>query len=167
MGLTLLDLLVAVAVILIIAAIASPWLVGARTAANEASAIAALRAISAAEDLYARACGQGAYAASLPRLGLPPPGSSAPFLAQTLTASPSPVNDGYTISVEPGADASPGPNDCHGMATVSSFYATAQPVTLGTTGTRSFATTGAHRIWQLVGGQAPTEPFLAPATPIQ
>jgi len=40
-------------------------------------------------------------------------------------------------------------------------------MTMGTTGTRSFAVNVGNAIWQLTGGAAPGEPFGAPATPIQ
>jgi type IV pilus assembly protein PilA len=166
-GMTLLELLVVVAVILIIAAFATPRLLRARTTANETAAIGALRAISTAEDLYAKACGQGGFAASLPTLGIGPPGTNAPFLSAELTGSATPQSDGYTFAVTPGAHSSPGPLDCNGSQTISSFYASAAPQTLGTSGTRAFATTAAHTIWQLAGGQPPAEPFGNPATTIQ
>ena len=60
-----------------------------------------------------------------------------------------------------------GAPDCNGTPTGSTFYATATPLTAGTTGTRAFATNPAHTIWQLVGQNPPTEPFVNPATPIQ
>jgi len=164
---TLLELLLVVAVILIIAAIATPRLLRARTTANETAALAEMRAISTAEDLYAKVCGQGGFAGSLTVLGSTPPGSTAPFLSPALTSSPAPQSDGYTFVVAPGSGATPGPNDCNGGPTASTFYATAVPLTVGTTGTRSFATNPGHTIWQLVGGNPPTEPFGAPATIIQ
>ena len=51
-GFTLIELLIVVAIIAIIAAIAVPNLLNARMAANETSAIAALRAISSAQVAY-------------------------------------------------------------------------------------------------------------------
>jgi type IV pilus assembly protein PilA len=166
-GMTLLELLLVVAVILIIAAIATPRLLRARTTANETAAIAAMRAISTAEDLYAKTCGQGGFAGSLTALGITPAGSNAPFLSADLTGSPAPQSDGYTFVVVPGNGSSPGPDDCNGGVTVSTFYSSAVPLTVGTTGTRSFAINPGHTIWQLVGGNPPTEPFGAPATVIQ
>ena len=61
----------------------------------------------------------------------------------------------------------PGPNDCNGTATKTAYYATAIPQTFGTTGGRSFATNAGNTIWQVSAAAAPTEPFGAPATPIQ
>jgi type II secretory pathway pseudopilin PulG len=164
---TLLELLLVVAIILIIAAIAAPRLLRARTTANETAAIGAMRAISTAEDLYSKACGTGGFAIALPTLGVPPPGTDAPFLSQDLTVAAAPQKDGYTFVLAAGNGAVAGPADCNGTPTGTTFYATAVPLTLGTTGTRAFATNPAHTIWQAVGANAPTEPFSAPATPIQ
>jgi type IV pilus assembly protein PilA len=51
-GFSLIELLVVVAIILIIAAIATPSLINSRLAANEASAVGSLRAINTAEVTY-------------------------------------------------------------------------------------------------------------------
>ena len=166
-GFTLIELLIAMTIIAIIAALATPRLLRARMNATESAAIGAMRAIGTAEQMYASACGQGGFAASLTVLGVPPAGTTAPFLSEDLTAAATALRDGYSFTVTPGANAVNGPNDCNGTATQSAYYASAMPLTFGTTGTRSFATNPAHTIWELVGGQAPTEPFSAPATPIQ
>jgi type II secretory pathway pseudopilin PulG len=164
---TLFELLVVIAIILIIAAIATPRLLRARTAANETAAIAALRAISTAEDIYAKACGDGGFAIALPTLGVSPPGTNAPFLSQDLTVSPAPQKDGFTFTLAAGAGSVQGPTDCNGTPTGTTFYVSAVPATLGASGTRAFATNATHTIWQAVGANPPTEPFSAPATPIQ
>lgn len=164
---TLLELLVVIAVIVIIAAFATPRLLRARTAANETAAIAALRAVATAEDLYAKACGQGGFSSSLQTLGITPPGTQAPFLSPDLTTSATPQKDGYTFALAAGNNAAAGPDDCNGTPTVSTFYATAVPMNVGTTGTRSFAVNPGHTIWQENGGAAPSEPFHAPATIVQ
>ena len=51
-GFTLIELMIVIAIIAIIAAIAIPNLLDARKAANEASAIASLRAIHSAQNIY-------------------------------------------------------------------------------------------------------------------
>ena len=53
-GFTLIELLIVVALILIIAAIAIPSLTSARMNANEASAVASIRAINTSEVTYRR-----------------------------------------------------------------------------------------------------------------
>ena len=51
----------------------------------------------------------------------------------------------------------------------SGYYASAIPLTLGSTGTRSFATNAQGTIWQNTAGTAPAEPFATAGTvaPIQ
>ena len=52
-----------------------------------------------------------------------------------------------------------GPNDCLARATNAGYYATAEPQTHGTTGTRSFAVNAGNTIWQNTTATAPAEPF--------
>jgi prepilin-type N-terminal cleavage/methylation domain-containing protein len=165
-GMTLLELLLVVAIILIIAAVATPRLLRARTTANETAAIGIMRAISTAEDLYSKACASGGFAISLTTLGVPPPGTDAPFLSPAMTISATPQQDGYTFALAAGQNAVIGTPDCNGTPTATTFYATATPLTLGTSGTRAFAINPSHTIWQLVGQNPPTEPFVNPATPV-
>ena len=67
-GFSLLELLVAVAVILIVSAIATPNLVRSKMSANEASAVGSLRAINAACANYSFTWGKG-FPVSLSNLG--------------------------------------------------------------------------------------------------
>jgi prepilin-type N-terminal cleavage/methylation domain-containing protein len=66
-GFTLLELMIVVALIMIIAAIAIPGLRDSRISANEASAVASIRAINTAEVSYQSV--YGGYANSLANLG--------------------------------------------------------------------------------------------------
>ena len=68
-GFTLIELLIVVAIIGVIASVAAPGLLRARMAGNEASAIASLRAVNAAQSIFAASCGGGFYAPSLEALG--------------------------------------------------------------------------------------------------
>jgi type IV pilus assembly protein PilA len=63
-GFSLIELLIVVAIILIIAAIAIPNLLRSRMAANEASAVAAVRTVNTSEIVYQSSYG-GSYAPSL------------------------------------------------------------------------------------------------------
>ena len=66
-GFTLLELMIVVALIMIIAAIAIPSLIDSKMSANEASAVASIRAINTAEVSYLSV--YGGYANSLANLG--------------------------------------------------------------------------------------------------
>lgn len=77
-GFSLIELLIVVAIILIIAAIAIPNLLRARTSANEAAAAASVHAIVIAEVGYANAYPSVGYAAALANLGGPPPCTPVP-----------------------------------------------------------------------------------------
>jgi len=166
-GFTLIELLIVVAIISIITALASAGLMRSRAAANESSAIASLRVTFSSQQGYSVACGRGAYATSYLVLGAPPGMSDAGFISTDLGGSMSPMKSGYQFNMVAGAGATAGPTDCNGSATTTAFYATAVPLSVFSGG-RSFATNGSGgAVWQTLGGVAPSEPFAAPATPIQ
>lgn len=74
-GFSLIELLIVVAIILIIAAIAIPNLLKSKASANQASAVASLRAINSVEVMYSSTYNQG-FTTTLTQLGPPSSGNS-------------------------------------------------------------------------------------------
>jgi type IV pilus assembly protein PilA len=166
-GFTLIELLIVVAIISIIAAIAVPGLMRAKMSGNETAALADLRQITVAETMYSAGCGNGGYAGDLPRLGVPAPGSTEAFLSQPLTSSASPIKENYTFNVAPGAGAVDVTADCNAVQSKTGYYAKTVPLSLGSSGSRSFATNASATIWQNNTITPPAEPFtIGTDTPI-
>lgn len=130
-GFTLMELMIVVAVILIIAAMAIPGMKEAKINADEASAVASIRAINQAEVQYQAS--YGGFADSLANLGGADPctksATTACLLDQSLAGG---VKSGYNF-VAVGGNASGGGN--------TSFVVGAAPEVFDRTGKRLFCST--------------------------
>lgn len=141
-GFTLIDMLFVVALIGLLASLAIPGLMRARGAAQASSALGTIRVINSGELSFAISCGLGFYAAELPSLGIAPPGSPEAFLSDELTAGPTVMKSGYTMSLA-GTPAAGAPASCNGLvpgSTAPAYAAVADPLDPGSSVPRFFGT---------------------------
>lgn len=146
-GFSLIELLIVVAIILIIAAIAIPNLLRSRIAANEASAVGSMRTLNTAEVTYNTTYSTVGFACSLGALA-PPSGSASPTssAAGLIDSNLAGGNkSGYTFGI----------TNCSGTP-ATNYQSTADPLTPGTTGQRSFCSDTSGVIKQDGSGSSAT-----------
>jgi hypothetical protein len=112
-----------------------------------------VRAVNSSEATYAASCGGGGFAQTLADLGKAPAGG-VPFISPDLVAG---VKSGYNVGVADGLaaiDVLLAANTCNASAanSRSAFYVHAEPVQVGSTGQRSFASDQRSTIYQLATG---------------
>ena len=129
-GFSLIELLIVVAIIGIIAAIAVPNLLQSKAAANEASAISAIRNVVTSQITFSATVGSGQYAADLAAL------MGANLIDSVLGSG---TKDGYSYVASGSA---------------LTFSITAAPVSVGSTGTRYFFSNESGVIRYNTGGAA-------------
>jgi type IV pilus assembly protein PilA len=160
-GFSLIELLIVVAIILIIAAIAIPNLLRARIAANESSAVSAIRSINTAEFTYNTSYPTSGYAAALTNLGGPAngclPTAATACLIDSVLSNASPGNgskSGYVFLAT-------GLVPVNGANT--SFVSAGSPVTFNVSGVRNFCSTedGVLRFNPGAGGSTPVNTVAA------
>ena len=148
-GFSLIELLIVVAIILIIAAIAIPNLLRARIAANEASAVSAIRTINTAEVTYSTSFPTTGYADLLTNLGGAAPCTPAIATACLLdTVLSGGSKSGYQF-------AAVGANKVNAINTT--YTAGAAPITYNQSGVRNFCSNedGVLRFNPGAAGSAP------------
>jgi type IV pilus assembly protein PilA len=134
-GFSLIELLLVVAIIMVIAAIAIPNLLRSRMAANEASAVSALHTINTAEVTYSATYPGLGFAVALSNLG----GTSTQCASGVAITSANAciIDPVLTLGTKSGYHlAAPGGTPVGGITTT--YVATANPTTPGTTGIRGF-----------------------------
>jgi type IV pilus assembly protein PilA len=160
-GFSLIELLIVVAIILIIAAIAIPNLLRSRIAANEASAVGSLRTLNTAQVTYNTTYPNVGFSATLGALGpfsTPADQNGAGLIDSVLAggaaAATTSTKSGYNFWIGD-------PQPSAGVPPVNQAYAfSAGPVTVNTTGLRSFCTDPSG----VIQWQPATAPFTGATT---
>jgi type IV pilus assembly protein PilA len=134
-GFTLMELLIVMAIIAILMLIAIPTMGNMKRYANETSAIQSVRAINMAQSQYEATYPANGYACALTALGGDPKsGSPTPTNAQVLQIDlATGIKSGYIFSI----------GNCtkvnnNGTDRITGYTVTATPLTVGSTGNRSF-----------------------------
>lgn len=146
-GFTLVELLIVVTIVGVVLALSLAGYRNARIRGAEASAIASLEAINQAQFAYMQTCGRQRFAPTLESLGVPAPGTGAPYLSPDLTTGEQVVKSGYLLQMA-GTAVPEGPETCTGATPLSSYQVTADPVIPGTTGIRYFGTNTDRAIYE-------------------
>jgi type IV pilus assembly protein PilA len=134
-GFTLMELLIVMAIIAILMLIAIPTMGNMKRYANETSAQQSLRAINMAESQYENTYPAQGYSCTLQALGGdphsgPPSATSAQMLQLDLATG---IKSGYQFTI-----ANCTKNSANGSDRVTGYTITAQPLTVGQTGNRTF-----------------------------
>jgi type IV pilus assembly protein PilA len=144
-GFSLIELLIVVAIILIIAAIAIPNLLKTKASANQASAIASLRAINEVEITYSTMYNQG-FTTTLAQLGPPSSGNSSSNAAGLIdSVLASGAKSGYSFVYAPSAAVN---------GQVQNYTINANPLQLGVSGSIYYYTDPTNTIRQNATQQA-------------
>ena len=135
-GFSLIELLIVVAIILIIAAIAIPNLIRSKMAANEASAVASVRTINTAEVVYSSTYGiASVFSVALKDLG---DGAGTCATVAPVATNACLIDNNLATNGTPAGSGKSGYNFTYANPAAGTYTITADAVTQGSTGTRSF-----------------------------
>lgn len=146
-GFTLVELLIVLAVLGILLAVGLAGWRSARLRGNETAALSALITINEAQAAFAHACGNGFFAPTLTALGTPMPTTGQAFLSPDLTTGETVVKSGYQL-VLTGTEALDARESCTGIAPVSGYRVTADPIIPGSTGNRFFGSNAGRVVYE-------------------
>jgi len=138
-GFTLVELLVAFAILAVLVTAASVGYRQAKLRTAETAAVTALNAINQAQFAYMQSCGNGRYAPTLVALGTPVPGSPHGFLTADLTVSDPLLKSGYIFQMS-GTEAAAGEQTCTNLVPLERYRLTADPHAPGATGVLFYGT---------------------------
>ena len=141
-GFTLIELLIVVTIILIIAAFTIPRITKSQIPAHEASAIASIQAIHAAEMIYASSHPDLGFTADLITLGGTAQSGGEQIIDTNLASG---RKSGYTFTYTPGEKVN---------GAIRSYTITAVPDQVGTTGQRRFYSDESGEVHYNSGGPA-------------
>lgn len=137
-GFTLIELLMVIAIVGVVAALATAGYRHARASGSEAAAIAGLMAINQAQFTFSQTCGNQRYSPTLAGLGVPAPTTGQAFLSADMITDPV-IQSGYEF-VMSGTAVPDAPPACNGLAPVTTYRVTADPTMPGLSGVRFFGT---------------------------
>ena len=145
-GFTLIELLIVLGIIGILVSVSMAIYRGARIRAGEVSAISTLHSVNQAQFAFAQLCGNQRYAPTLASLAAPMPTTNQAFLSPDLGLDPL-VKGGYQFTMAATAVTDTGLT-CTGGTPVETYQITADPVQVGISGRRFFATNADRVVWE-------------------
>jgi prepilin-type N-terminal cleavage/methylation domain-containing protein len=138
-GFTLIELLVVMAIIAVLASMATFGYRHARIRGAEASAVVTLTTINRGQFMFMQSCGKQRYAPTLLALASPAPGNAHGFISADLGTPEGLQKSGYYFHLS-GTAATEGEQTCTGAVPLERYRLTADPLTPGLTGNHSYGT---------------------------